>query len=1058
MNRPEWERPSATGRNRETIHVPWGSYEDARQAQGCNRRASRFVKLLNGAWKFKLFQNPVAAPKFFDVHFDAQSWQNMPVPSNWQLQGEDSLTDAHVQQPLPIHAPFTPGQNPTGCYRTTFTLPPSWQDRQVFLVFESVDSAFHLWVNGQEIGFSTDSRLPAEFDITPHLHPGDNTLAVRVLRIAASTHLDGLDLWPMSGIQRDVYLIAKPRTHLRDFTVRTRFDRDYRHATLELHALASPFPKGESWSVSAQLFDPDGQPLFPAPLRDTLNELGLPDETGKQDPYCARLTAPVPLPRPWTPDTPNLYTLVLTLHGPDDRPVDHESCRVGFRQIEFQTGVLLLNGHRLVVRGVDQSEHHPDSGRVLSEAYMRDELSLMKRLNFNAIRTSHYPHDTCWYDLCDELGLLVVDEANLDTHALRVGLSHDPSWATAYLERATRMVLRDRNHPCILAWSLGNESSAGPHQAAMAAWIRTFDKTRPMLCKSGRPGSAVSDLLAPMHPDLDWVNQTLADPSESRPLILGAYACDPGNQACDFHLFWDLVRTIPRIQGGFICDWADQALARRQPNGSRQWLCGNSGGEGPHAARMRLNGVVFADLSLKPGAYEVWQTQAPLRIEPIHASETLAGRFQLFNCYLTGTLAHLDLEWELQADGIPVQSGRMAMPEAAPCEGLTRPNKMGWLRPEGQNPVPAMAILTVPFTPPVASPGTEYYLNLRCVLNRDFPWAARGHTVAWEQFRLPITVPAARTRHSPAQQERIKTACGPVRVEFDPVSGSLASLRVNDFELLKQGPIERFHLARAGINDRPATPPRHAADRQASDWRPLSRSVNACQILHLHEKIGRNNSEEIGLRVVFDTTSADPAGVPLILTRTSYEFIDGLLSVEVDMTAADALPHGLQLGLELVLAPGMEQVDWFGRGPFENAPERKHAAQVGLHRSTVADLCTPDLYLTENGASSEHGARQDVRWVALTRPDGAGLRIRATAPLFRFSARHHPRPDPAAASQEADKSGQNKICLYLNPRQDAACRGTCRGPDGNPECQSSPERIRFGFVFEPLEPRDQPQS
>lgn len=1042
MNRPEWERPSATGRNRELTHTPWGAYEDATQARKCNRQASRFVKLLNGVWKFKLFPNPVAAPKFFAVNFDAQTWQDLPVPSNWQLHCEDRPIYTNVPYPFHADPPLTPGQNPTGCYRTTFVLPDSWQDRQIFLVFESVDSAFHLWVNGQEVGYSTDSRLPAEFDITPHLHPGTNTLAVRVLRVAASTYLEDQDYWQMSGIQRDVYLIAKPHTHLRDFTVRTTFDRDYHHATLDLHVWAAQFPKGERWSVSAQLFDPESQPVFPQPLQDTLNEIGTPSATDKYDRYCARFTVSVPQPRHWTAETPDLYTLVLTLHASDGQPIDHESCRVGFRQVEIRNGLLLLNGHRLVVRGVNQHEHHPDTGRVLSEAYMRAELTLMKRLNFNAIRTSHYPHDSRWYDLCDELGLLVVDEANLETHGLWGVLSRDPSWATAYLERATRMVLRDRNHPCVIIWSLGNESFVGPHHAAMAAWIRACDGTRPVQYESGHPEPAISDILAPMYPQLEWVRDTLADATEHRPLIMCEYAYAKGNSTGNFHEIWDLILTSPRFQGGFIWDWADKPLARAQPDGGRRWVYGEPEGEAQHVERMCLNGVVFADLALKPGAYEIWHVQAPVRIQPINAAETVAGRFQLFNLYLASSLAHLDLEWELQGNGIRLQTGRMPIPDTMPCEGLLRTHKTP---PQGgRATVQTTTILSIPFTPPVATPGTEYYLNLRCVLNRDFPWAAKNHTVAWEQIRLPIAVPAQAAMQPPPTHERIKTACGAVRAEFDPVSGTITSLRINEFELLVRGPQECFYRAPTDIDEGQAASTSYALRWQAAGLDRLTRTVNACQILHLHEQIGQNNSEEIGLRVMFDTTSFSPTGTPLFQTKTIYEFINGLLTVEVDVTTADSLPPLPRMGLDLVLNSSLEQVNWFGRGPFENYPDRKHAAMVGLHCSTVTDLFTPYLYPTENGG------RQDVRWVTLTGKDGVGLRIRAIDPLFSFSAQHHSMLDLAHAKHVADLPKRLDVFLHLDARHCGLGGDTGWTPNVHPEYLVPPGRYRFGFVFEPL--------
>ncbi len=502
MNPPDWNDPGLTGRNRETTHVPWGAYESPEQARTGDRRASRFVHVLNGLWKFRLYDAPEATPDFFQPDFDAHAWADLPVPSNWQLHGFDRPIYTNVQYPFPVDPPHAPAHNPTGCYRTTFSVPADWAGRELLLLFESVDSAFHVWINGHEVGYSTDSRLPAEFDITRYVRPGANTLAVRVLRIAASTYLEDQDYWQMSGIQRDVLLFAKAPVHLRDYTVRTRLDPATGDASLEILARTSVFPHGEAWTLEAALFDPAGCVVLDTPVSTHVHELAVPYAADMHDSFCAKLQSPVTAPRAWTAETPDLYTVVLTLRDGPGVAVDSESCRIGFRSLAIRDGVLLLNGHRLVIRGVNQHEHDPDTGRVLTVNQMRDALSRMKCLNFNAVRTSHYPHDPHWYDLCDELGLYVVDEANLETHGLWGALSRDPAWATAYLERAVRMVLRDRNHACVIAWSLGNESFCGPHHAAMAAWIRAFDDTRPVQYESGNPGPHISDILTPMYPAL----------------------------------------------------------------------------------------------------------------------------------------------------------------------------------------------------------------------------------------------------------------------------------------------------------------------------------------------------------------------------------------------------------------------------------------------------------------------------------------------------------------------------------------------------------------------------
>lgn len=1034
---PEWQSPSFLERNRETTHVPWGAYESPEQARTCDRRASRFVRLLNGTWKFRLFDNPDAAPAFFVPGFAVDSWSDLPVPSNWQLHGFDRPIYTNILYPFPCDPPLAPTANPTGCYVTTFEIPADWEDRDIFLNFDSVDSVFYLWLNGHEVGFSSDSRLPAEFNITPYLQAGTNQLAVKVLRIAAATYLEDQDFWQMSGIQRDVTLIAKPRVHLHDFTIRTRFsDRQYRDAILDVTACCSQCEERDGWTVSLELFDDKGHAVLDNLLCDPVSGVAQPYATDKPDSFCARFTTTVKAPHHWNAETPVLYTAVLTLRDKEGVAVDAESARVGFRQVEIRDGLLLLNGRRLVIRGVNQHEHHPRSGRVLSEAWMRRELTTMKRLNFNAVRTAHYPHDTRWYDLCDELGIYVVDEANLETHQLWGVLSRSPEWANAYLQRAVRMVLRDRNHPSVITWSLGNESSCGANHAAMAAWIRAFDGTRPVQYESGHPGPEISDIFAPMYPNLDWVRDTLADPAEKRPLVMCEYAYGKGNSGGNLFKFWDMIYRLPRFQGGFMWDWADKALEQRLPDGRIVYRYGEEEGEGPHVARMCLNGIVFTDLSLKPAAYEMWQCQAPVRIETISPNETRAGRFRIHNLYLASTLAHLDLLWQVHADGEPVQSGRMRLPDIPPCDGLTRANKLvaaalGGFAVEQQAPV-----LTVPFALDAVRPDTEYTLTLRCLLAHETPWAPAAHCVAWEQIHLPISIPALPppVRNATQPTQPIKLGDDTFGLIFDPETAALSSLRVVGHETLSRGFYECFFRAPTDIDEAQGTAETYANRWRAAGLDALTRTVDAVAISTLGDH---------GMRIVSDTTcSVD--GKPLIRTRTRYVFEDGALFVATAFNLAESLPFLPRIGFEGVFDAALVNAEWFGRGPFENYRDRKHAACVGRYAAPVSELTVPYIYPSENGA------RQDVRWLTLTRADGTGLRFRAGQPLFHFSANHHSWRDLADTKYQHDLPSRPEVHLHLDAAQSGLGGDTGWSQNIHPEFQVNPGLHLFTFTIEPL--------
>lgn len=1044
---PDWNDPTCTGRNRETTHVPWGAYESPEQARAGDRRASRFVHCLNGVWKFSLYGSPLDAPDFWRADFDTTAWSDLPVPSNWQLHGFDRPIYTNIKYPFPVDPPRAPERNPTGCYRTTFTVPADWAGRQVFLVFESVDSTFHVWVNGQEAGYSTDSRLPAEFNITGHLQPGSNTLAVRVLRVAAGTYLEDQDYWQMSGIQRDVLLFAKPPVHVRDFSVRTCLGPDGCAASIAIQAQTNAFPHEQVWNLEAALFDPDGRPVLAAPLVDRVNALPIPYAPGKLDAFCATFEAPVAAARTWTAETPDLYTVVLTLRDAQGRITDCESCRIGLRQVEIRDGVLLLNGHRLVIRGVNQHEHDPDTGRVLSVAGMRASLTLMKRLNFNAVRTSHYPHDPRWYDLCDELGLYVVDEANLETHGLWGALSRDPAWSSAYLERAVRMVLRDRNHACVIAWSLGNESFHGPHHAAMAAWIRAFDGTRPVQYESGSPGPQVSDILAPMYPALDWVRERLADPSEKRPLIMCEYAYDKGNSTGNFFKFWDLIHTLPRFQGGFVWDWADKGLTRKRPDGSAYWAYGEEEGEGPEIARMCLNGVVFTDLALKPGAYEMWKIQAPVRVEAIAADETRSGRFRLFNLHLVRGLEHLDLFWELQADGRIVQSGRMPLPAVAPCEGLTTATIWETTALGGASARQSATVLTVPFQLPAVTPGVVFFLNLRFVQNHPLPGVPQGHVVGWEQFRLPVSLPASRALQAASQTPpavishddagiRVQAAAWEAR--FDATSGMLTDFCQGAQRLVVRGPQECFYRAPTDIDAGQGG----ARNNWANLWRQagldrLTRRVVAWQAQP--DVVAGNWC------ATSESVCTTPDGLDAFRTRTTYRLCGDGLAVAFEVSMADCLPALPRVGCEMVLAGGLEQFTWFGRGPFENYADRKQAAVVGLHKTTVTEMLTPYIF------PGECGGREDVRWCACTRPAGNGLLIADLEPPLHVSALHVSWQDLAQAPYLHALPKRPEIYLHVDVRHSGLGGDTGWTRNIHAEFQVQPRRYHFAFLLRPVD-------
>jgi beta-galactosidase/beta-glucuronidase len=1049
----DWENPQVIARNKRPGHVPLGAYPSAELARRCDRAASPYVRSVNGVWKFHIVSEPSRVPDgFYEPDFDASAWADIAVPGNWQLQPQalagfkDNPIYANVHYTFEPNPPYPPAENPTGCYRTVFNLDPAWQGRSVFLLFESVDSNLTLWINGLEVGYCQDSRLPAEFDITPYLRPGENVLAAQVMRYCDGSYLECQDFWRMSGIQRDVILYSKPSVCLEDFTVRTWFDDCYQDARLEVEARLTPNPALTQYTVEAMLYNAEGQPVLAQPLGaapETTTAFRL---RTRQKTAVAFLEALIPAPHRWTAETPYRYTLTLTLKDPQGAAVDFESSQVGFRQVEIKDGLLLINGQRLVMRGVNRHEHHPVRGRAVTEADMRQDIILMKQLNINTVRTCHYPDHPTWYDLCDEYGLYVIDEVNIETHGLGGALSQDPLWAQAYLERGIRLVLRDKNHPCVILWSLGNESGCGPHQAAMANWMRAYDPTRIIHYESGLPGPEISDVFSCMYPNLEQMRQLLADPHEKRPVMMCEYAYAKGNSTGNFFKFWEMVDAYPRFQGGCIWDWHDKAILHTRPDGRPYYAFGGDFGpdfdyqrfyQDNEDPQMCCNGIVGPDLRPHPGAYEVKKVQAPVAVfvelgaggQP--AQDIHAGQVTVWNKHQFLNLAYLSIHWELLEDGQIIQSG------ALPPLDL----------PAGQR-----ALLTIPFTLPTPlAPGAEYFLNIRFKLLEAASWAPAGHEVAWEQFPLRLPAPARPPRslaHLPALTlieagDRLTVQGEKFQVIFDRRAGALTDYQVNGLSLLQSGPLENYYRAPTDIDLLMGNPP-----ASIHLWRAVGVDRLERHLLSFHVTQTRAGHVEVRASSRIHA-SGGPKGIE---SEMVYRIDgDGQITIENSVLVADFMPHLPRVGLELILPAGFETFTWYGRGPHENYADRLRSALIGRYTSRVDEQFTPYVY------TSESGGKEGVRWLALTNAEGRGLLVVGLAPLH-CDALHYTIADLARSHHPYELTRLPETILHL----DAVHMGV-GGDDGwmapvHPEYLVQPGRYHFGFILRPLAAGEDPAA
>jgi len=815
----DWENCQVVGRNKEPGHVPLTAYADERAALVGDRSASPYLRLLNGDWRFEWARNPASAPQgFHQRDFDDSEWDTIAVPGNWQLQGYGKPIYTNVQYPFPSDdLPRVPqDDNPVGSYRREFIIPEDWEGRQVFILFEGVDSAFYLWINGEEVGYSQGSRLPAEFDITPYIHPGENVVAVRVYRWSDGSYVEDQDFWRLSGIYRDVYLWSAPPVHIRDFWIRTDLDEAYRDAMLRLRVKVHDWDGQDAvgYVLQAMLYDAEGNPVFTEPISARF-------DARANTEVALDLEQIVANPQKWSDEHPYLYTLLISLKAPTGDVLEIESAKVGFRRVELKDGQIHVNGEPILVKGANRHEHDPDTGHAVTLESMIQDIQLMKQFNINAVRTSHYPNDTRWYDLCDEYGLYVFDEANIESHGVWDRLTKDLQWASTFMERGIRMVERDKNHPCVIVWSLGNESGYGANHAAIADWIHDHDPTRLVHYHPAENAPTV-DMLAPMYPPVDRIIEMAQEEGETRPVVMCEYAHSMGNSTGNLKEYWEAVEAYPRLQGGFIWDWVDQGIRQRTEEGEEWFAYGGDFGDEPNDGNFCINGLISSDRQPHPGLWEYKKVLEPVRVEAV---DLTAGAVRVINRYRFSDLSALNAAWKLSADDQVLQSGDLPALDIPPGGSET---------------------VAVPFNRPPLEPGMEYWLTLSFTLAQDTLWAETGHEVAWAQFQVLFDVPAKPiVEVTDAPELQLKESEGKATVQGSDFSlvlskdeGAITSLQYMGRELVKEGP--RLNLWRA------------PTDNDANTWgdQKMALRWRAAGLDRLRHQVDRLEADRVRPQVV----------------------------------------------------------------------------------------------------------------------------------------------------------------------------------------------------------------
>lgn len=1011
---PDWENELVFGRNKEAPHATLLPCADEAQAAAGTWEDSPYFRSLNGPWKFHWVDHPDKRPlDFWKPDFDAGAWKTIPVPSNWEMEGYGTpiyvnITYPHVKAPPYVMkdppADYTAfkERNPVGSYRREFAVPEGWAGRQVFLTFDGVASAFYLWINGQAVGYSEDSRTPAEFDVTKHLKPGANTVAVEVYRWSDGSYLEDQDFWRMSGIFRRVYLWSAPSVHIRDIELQPRLDAQYRDAVLAVRAEVKRYGGGqEPHEVVVRLRGPGGGPV------------GQPARAAVPADGRVSIDIPVAAPALWSAEQPNLHEAFIELRGPGGRAVEVLRQRVGFRSSEIKDGRLLVNGRPILIKGVNRHEHHAERGQVVDTASMIADIRLMKQFNINTVRTCHYPDVPEWYDLCDAYGLYVIDEANIESHGMgydAASLAKAPSWGPAHLDRTARLIERDKNHPCVIVWSLGNEAGNGVNFEAAYDWAKRRDPSRPVQYERAQL-ERNTDIHCPMYARIETM-VAYAKGNPPRPLIQCEYAHAMGNSVGNLQDYWDAIEAHPALQGACIWDWVNQGIRRPIPQRTEKnhwphdwyWAYGGDYGDKPNDGNFCCNGVIQADRTPQPHAHEVRKVYQNIRVAPADAS---AANLRVSNKYFFTNLDVFDASWELAADGKVVKQG-----------------SFGSIRDVGPQ---QSAVIASHVGPADFAAGKEHFLTVRFVLPKATAWAPAGHVVAWDQFPVgparvaPAAAPAAGTVKAEEAGDAITVSGADFSLRISKKGGVIESWRAGGREVLA-APLEPNFWRAPTDNDRG-----NKMGVWAAVWREAAarREVTRCEV----------TAREPG-RVTVVAEMRIPAGE----TTARYAYtVTGGGAVEIASTFSPKgakLPVVPRMGFKTELPGGCDRVQWYGRGPHENYRDRWTGAPVGLYSLRVAEM------IYDYVEPQENGHRTDLRWMTVTDGRGAGLKVTGL-PLFAMNAWPYRQEDLEGPAHPYEMSARKTVTLCLDHLQMGV------GGDDSWGARTHPEYcIQPGTVYE----------
>jgi len=987
----DWENPKVIGINKLSPHNTSIPFKDLESCFN-SRKFSPFYTPLNGKWKFNWVKKPSDRPiNFYEKNYNDKSWDEIDVPSNWQMEGYGIPIYTNVKYPYSINTENIPSidheYNPVGSYRRRFDIPSNWQEREIFIHFDGVKSAFYLWINGKKVGYSQGSMTPAEFNITKYVKSNNNLIAVEVYRWSDGSYLEDQDMWRFSGIFRDVYIYATPKVHIRDFFLSSDLDTDYENAALSIKVKIKNYGDNEIIGNKIKFLLVKHKSNISKPIKTLINDFNI----NKYSEITFDLTTEIKNPELWSGETPNLYFAILELYDSNNNLKEVVSNRFGFRSVKLNSkGQLLINGKSIILKGVNRHEHDPDNGRTVSFERMEEDIKLIKKNNINAIRTSHYPNHPDFYDLCDEYGIYVLDECNLETHGLREKIPNsDTLWEHACCDRIIRMVERDKNHPSIIIWSLGNEAGFGDVFKKMKEDALKIDNSRPIHYE-GDYYNEITDIISYMY----YPPRTLKTNAkrnlrkgEGRPILLCEYAHAMGNSLGNFQEYMNFFEKYNNLIGGFIWDFVDQGLRKVSEDGKEYWAYGGDFGDEPNDQNFCINGIVLPDRKPNPSLFEVKKIYQGITVVPINLDKK---KFEIINKYQFIPLDFIHMKWQLIENGQKIQEESIITKKIGPGE-----------RKE----------LIIDFNDFEMKPNAEYFLKFISILSKSQSWAKQGYIIAWDQFKLPFSEKDKINKEDFADQSRIELQDTNThlilmgdnfKIKLGKNSGFIEELIYKQKTIIKK--LLKPNFWRVPIDNDIGFADEDVEDFDAPkdidySWKNI---VDEMKLIEFQIENFSLHYKKILTK--FSTPNSDkPLEIDYIVYPNGKIIITNKFFPNKEM---------IRFGMQTEISGEYEKVTWYGRGPHETMEDRKSGASIGIYSKSVKNMVHNYVRPQENGN------RTDIRWCKLINKDNEGILISDVGGTYlNISTWPYTMEDLENATHINELSNRKNITLNIDYKQ-----------------------------------------